>query len=42
MEENGKIVGCCGVHPDWENLGEVVSFAVAKPYTRQGNGTKLL
>ncbi|WNY23656.1 Amino-acid acetyltransferase [Methanimicrococcus hongohii] len=42
MEDNGKIVGCCGVHPDWEDLGEVVSFAVAKPYTRQGNGTKLL
>ncbi|MDR0766847.1 MAG: N-acetyltransferase [Methanosarcinales archaeon] len=42
MEENGKVIGCCGAHPDWENLGEVVSFAVAKPYTRQGNGTKLL
>jgi len=42
MEEEGHIIGCCGVHPDWEDLGEVVSFAVARPYTRQGIGTRLL
>lgn len=42
MEKEGKVVGCCGVHPDWEDLGEVVSFAVAKPYTLQGNGSRLL
>jgi len=42
MEEDGNLIGCCGIHPDWEDLGEVVSFAVARPYTRQGIGTRLL
>jgi N-acetylglutamate synthase and related acetyltransferases len=42
MEEDGKIIGCCGVHPDWEDLGEVVSFAVARSCTRQGKGSQLL
>ena len=42
MEDDGKIVGCCGVHPDWEDLGEVVSFAIDRPFTRQGKGTQLL
>ena len=42
MEEDGHIIGCCGIHPDWEDLGEVVSFAVVRPYTRQGIGTRLL
>jgi len=42
MEKDGHIIGCCGVHPDWEDLGEVVSFAVARPHTRQGIGTRML
>ncbi|WNY27481.1 N-acetyltransferase [Methanolapillus ohkumae] len=41
-EENGKIIGCCGIHPDWEDLGEVVSFAVVRGRTHQGIGTQLL
>ncbi|MDV0446285.1 Amino-acid acetyltransferase [Methanosarcinaceae archaeon Ag5] len=42
FEENGHIIGCCGIHPDWEDLGEVVSFAVVRGRTRQGIGTELL
>ena len=41
-EEDGHVIGCCGVHPDWEDLAEVVSLAVARPYTKQGIATKLL
>ena len=42
MEKDGHVIGCCGVHPDWEELGEVVSFAVARPYVRQGIGMAML
>ena len=42
MEKDGHVIGCCGVHPDWEDLGEVVSFAVARPYVRQGIGMAML
>lgn len=42
MEKDGQIIGCCGVHPDWEDLGEVVSFAVDRPHTRRGLGSQLL
>ena len=42
MEKDGRIVGCCGVHPDWEDLGEVVSLAVSRPHTCQGIGSRML
>lgn len=41
-EEDGHVIGCCGVHPDWEDLAEVVSLAVAKPHTKRGIATELL
>lgn len=41
-EMEGHVVGCCGIHPDWEDLAEVVSLAVAKTHTKRGIATQIL
>lgn len=37
-----KIVGCCSLHPYWEDLAEIRSLAILPEYQRQGIGKKLL
>lgn len=41
-EKEGEIFGCCALHSVWEDLAEVKSLAVAKSWTGQGIGKKLL
>lgn len=41
-EENGEIVGCCALHPTWENLAEIRSLAVDKQQAGKGIGKKLV
>ena len=37
-----KVVGCCALHIDWEDLAEIRSLAVAKPKNGRGIGRRLL
>jgi amino-acid N-acetyltransferase len=41
-EENGKVTGCCSLHIFWEDLAEIRSLAVAKPYQGKGLGRVLV
>ncbi len=41
-EINEKIVGCCALQVSWENMAEVMSFAVRTEYRGKGIGTKLI
>ena len=41
-EENGKTVGCCGLHIAWENLAEIRSLVVLPAQQKKGVGAKLL
>jgi len=37
-----RVVGCCGLHIVWENLAEIRSLAVAKPFQGRGVGRALV
>jgi amino-acid N-acetyltransferase len=37
-----KIVGCCALHPSWEDIAEIRSLAVDKLYRGRGIGNKLV
>ena len=37
-EEEGEIVGCCAMHPSWEDLVELRSIAVAESASKKGIG----
>lgn len=39
---NEKIVGCCSLHPYWEDLAEIRSLAILPEYQRKGIGKMLL
>jgi amino-acid N-acetyltransferase len=41
-EEDGKILGCCAMHPTWENLAEIRSVAVSKEAGRKGIGKAIV
>ncbi|MBZ4643405.1 MAG: amino-acid N-acetyltransferase [Deferribacteres bacterium] len=41
-EENGKILGCCALHPSWEDLAEIRSLAVSEEYFNKGIGKSLV
>ena len=41
-EENGKVVGCCALHPCWEELGEIKSLAVEESMQGKGIARKLV
>lgn len=41
-EENGKILGCCGLHVVWEDLAEITSLAVDRNSHRLGIGQALV
>ena len=41
-EEEGEVVGCCALHPTWEDLAEVRSIAVCESMKGKGIGYKLV
>lgn len=38
----GQLIGCCALHPTWENLGEVRSLMVKDEARGQGRGRELV
>lgn len=40
--EGGKVLGCCALHIDWEDLAEIKSLAVSSSKGGKGIGTRLL
>jgi len=41
-ENKGKIIGCVAMHISWDDLAEIKSMAVAKPYQNKGIGSQLI
>jgi amino-acid N-acetyltransferase len=41
-EENGKVIGCCGLKIAWEDLAEIRSLAVSKEALKKGYGKSLV
>ena len=41
-EDAGRVVGCCSLAVQWDNLAEVKALAVDNPYQGQGLGKRLL
>ena len=41
-ENKAKIVGCAAMHISWDDLAEIKSVAVAKPYQDRGIGSQLI
>ncbi|TYB32943.1 MAG: N-acetyltransferase [Flexistipes sinusarabici] len=41
-EENGSIIGCCALHPAWEDLAEIRSLAVDSSSHKKGVGKTLV
>ncbi len=35
-EDNGEIIGCCALHPCWENMAEIKSLAVDESWHGKG------
>ncbi len=42
VEENNRIVGCCGLKIVWEDLAEIRSLAVSKDASNKGYGKSLV
>jgi amino-acid N-acetyltransferase len=40
--EGGKVLGCCALHIDWEDLAEIKSLAVLSSKGGKGIGSRLL
>ena len=40
--EAGQLLGCCALHPSWEELGEIRSLMVREEARRQGIGRLLV
>lgn len=41
-EEDGVIVGCCAIHPTWDDLAEIRSVAVNPEVKKKGIGRALV
>lgn len=41
-DEGGQILGCCAMHPTWENLAEIRSVAVDQTCFKKGIGTAVV
>nr|WP_091937427.1 N-acetyltransferase [Methanolobus profundi] len=41
-EKDGEIIGCCALQVSWEDMAEVMSFAVRPEYREKGIGTDLI
>ena len=37
-----RLIGCCALHPTWENLGEIRSLVVKEEARKQGMGQSLV
>lgn len=42
FEENGEVLGCCAIHPSWEDLAEIRSLAVREDAFGRGVGKILV
>lgn len=42
FEENSQILGCCALHPSWEDLAEIRSLAVKEEFIGKGIGKQLV
>jgi amino-acid N-acetyltransferase len=41
-DEDGEVLGCCAMHPTWENLAEIRSVAVSQFSVKKGIGTAVV
>lgn len=41
-EIDGQVIGCCALQVSWEDMAEVMSFAVKQEYREKGIGTELV
>jgi amino-acid N-acetyltransferase len=41
-DEEGEVLGCCAMHPTWENLAEIRSVAVSQFSVKKGIGTAVV
>lgn len=41
-DEDGQLIGCCSLHIMWDNLAEIRSLAVPRPYQGRGIGRLLV
>ena|SRR5450756_48219 len=42
LEQDGKVVGCCSLHINWDDLAEIRSLAVAEQHQGKGAGRALV
>jgi amino-acid N-acetyltransferase len=42
LDPQGRLVGCCALHPTWEDLGEIRSLVVSEEARKQGIGRSLV
>jgi amino-acid N-acetyltransferase len=42
LDDQGKLLGCCALHPTWEDLGEIRSLVVSEEIRRRGIGRNLV
>jgi len=41
-EEKGQLIGCCALHPLWEDMAEIKSLAVVSKRQKRGLGEKMV
>jgi len=42
VDDSGRLLGCCALHPTWEDLGEIRSLVVSEEVRRKGIGRSLV
>jgi amino-acid N-acetyltransferase len=42
LDDQGRLLGCCALHPTWEDLGEIRSLVVSEKARKQGIGRSLV
>lgn len=42
MDDQDRLIGCCALHPTWEDLGEIRSLVVSEEARRKGIGRSLV
>ena len=42
LTDKDNLIGCCALHPTWEDLAEIKSLAVGEKFQNKGYGSKLL